>query len=490
MKVFKKIGWLFFIGLLLVVVYLAFNFVTFGSKQITAQSITPIRIDKSAVENFQKAIKIQTVSPENSIDFDSTQFDLFNTFLKESYPMVDSLLEKKVFNSYSFLYQWKGIDPSLKPIILMGHLDVVPVIEANKTDWRREPFGGEIKQDTIWGRGTLDDKVGVISIMEAVELLLKEGFKPDRSIYLSFGHDEELGGEAGAKTIARYLKEQGVRAEFVLDEGGSIVRGLIPGIKKDVALIGIAEKGSVSLDLTVKLEGGHSSMPEKETAIDVLATAIAKVKNNPFPAKITKPMKGFIEQLGPEMTFINKLAFSNQALFEPLIISTYEASTSGNALIRTTTSPTIFNSGVKENIIPLSASATINFRIIPETTVAQVKDRVKNLIADDRIKITLGSFNSEPSKVSNIDSFGYQKIHETIAEIYPDILVSPYLVIAATDSRHFEEVSENIYRFATITINPENIKSIHGLNERIPVQDFENAIRFYVQLIKNGTVKS
>ena len=487
MKLVKRIFLILGLALVILIALVLFKTFTFTSNQITGKAITPIQVRDSATVNFSNALKIKTISPENTADFDSIQFNSFASFLSKTYPLADSLLNKKIFNSYSFLYHWKGNNDNKKPIILMGHLDVVPVIEANLPDWKMDPFGGEIKNDTIWGRGTIDDKIGVIGILEAVEQLLKEGYTPSRDIYLAFGHDEEIGGEQGAIAIASYLKSKGVQAEYVLDEGGTIVQGMIPGITKDAALIGIAEKGFVTLDLSVKIEGGHSSMPEKETPIDVLATAISKLKQHPFPAKISKPLEGFIESLGPEMPFVNKMAFANASLFEPLILNIYESSNSGNALVRTTTAPTIFNSGVKENIIPLSANAKVNFRILPESTVEDVIAHVKKVIDDDRIVIKTGNFNSEPSKVSSTDSFGFTTIHKTIAEVYPEVLVSPYLVVGATDARFYGEVSDDIYRFSGIKINKNNVKSFHGLNERVAVKDYHDAIRFYSQLIKNST---
>ena len=489
MKIIKKILLLLLGAILIFVSYLVINALNFKSKQLSYEPIKVIKVNSTSKLNFSNAIKIKTVSPEKEIDFDSISFQNFERFLKNTYPLADSILEKKTFNSFSFLYKWEGVNQTVKPIILMAHLDVVPVIEENLSDWKHNPFGGAIINDTIWGRGTIDNKVAVIGIMESVELLLGDGFKPQRSIYIAFGHDEEIGGINGARTIANYLKEQGVQAEFVLDEGGSIVQGIIPDIEKEVALIGIAEKGFVSLKLTVKLEGGHSSMPEKETAIDVLSNAIVKLKKNPFPTTISPPIEEFIENLGPEMPFLNRLVFANKSIFSSVITGVYEKTSSGNALVRTTTSPTIFNSGVKDNIIPQSASATINFRIIPGETIATVVDRVNMIINDERITIKSGKFISEPSQVSSTSSFGYKTLHRTISEIYPTILVTPYLVVGGTDSRHFNEISDNIYRFSAIKINRSNIKSYHGLNERLSVHDFENSIRFYYQLIKNSTLE-
>lgn len=489
MKFARKIFFLILLIVLFLLAFLLFNTFTAKSKQIVASSIEKSTLNSNILTNFSNAIRIKTVSPENTIDFDSIQFQKFNDFLVSTYPLADSLLNHKVFNKFSHLYYWEGSESSLKPMILMGHLDVVPVIEENIPYWKQDPFEGEIVNDTLWGRGTIDDKVGVLGMMEAVEALLEGGFQPKRSMYLSLGHDEEIGGERGAKAIAAYLDKLGVKAEFILDEGGSLTSGMVPGIEKDVALIGIAEKGSVSLQLSIQIEGGHSSMPGKETAIDVLSEAIHKLKSQPFPASISPPIEGFLAYLGPEMPFVNKMAFANKGIFEKMIIGVYEGSASGNALVRTTTSPTIFNSGVKDNIIPLAAKATVNFRIMTGSSVEEVKDRVRSVIDDERIKISEGNFNTEPSKVSSTEVAGFKLVHQTIAEIYPEVLVSPYMVVGATDARHFTELSDQIYRFLPTRINKSNVKSFHGLNERIAIKDFENSIHFYTQLIRNASLE-
>ncbi|OIQ37810.1 MAG: hypothetical protein BM563_07630 [Bacteroidetes bacterium MedPE-SWsnd-G1] len=472
--------------ILLFICYLFFNLFTTNSKQIVVVPIDKIKIDEDVIKHLAQAIQIKTISTENTEAIDFSEFDKFNTFLKETYPLTDSLLDKKLFNSYSHLYLWKGSNTSLKPIVLMGHIDVVPVIEKNRKEWKEAPFKGIIKDDVIWGRGTMDDKVNVIGILEATEALLKSGFQPERSIYYAFGHDEEIGGNNGAAVMAKYLEDNDIEAEFILDEGSVITQGLIPGIDKDVALIGIAEKGSVSIQLSTKIEGGHSSMPSNETAIDVLSNAIAKLKANPFPAKLSQPLDGFIEYLGPEMGFPNNLVFANAGLFEGIITGIYEKSASGNAMVRTTTSPTIFNAGVKDNVIPQSASAMLNFRILPGETVVSVKERIETLINDDRITISEGGFNSDPSGVSNPETDSFDMLHKSIKEVYGDVLVAPTLVVAATDSKHYKNVSDNIYRFIPVHINQDNIKAIHGINERISVEDFKDVVRFYTRVLENS----
>lgn len=347
----KKLGLTLLAFILLFVGFLLVKTFTFTSRQLQVDLVEKVIIPDSAIERLQKALRIKTISFETEEDFDSTQFEVFNQFLKNQYPSIDSLLDHKVFSKYSHLYKWQGSNSQLKPIVLMGHIDVVPIASPDK--WSVDPFSGEIKDGKIWGRGTIDDKFSVIGILEAVEMLLKYNFQPERTIYLSFGHDEEVGGERGAVLIADYLKNQGVEAEFVLDEGYAITQKLIPGMEPDVAMIGIAEKGSATIEFTVDMEGGHSSQPAKETAIDVLANAISKLKANPLEATLSAPMQGFMDQLGPEMGFVNKMAFANRNIFKGMIISTYEnASGAGNALVRTTTSPTIFEGGIKENVIP------------------------------------------------------------------------------------------------------------------------------------------
>ncbi|MEL7001258.1 MAG: M20 family peptidase [Bacteroidota bacterium] len=480
----------FLLGTLVLIIllsaYLFFNYLTFSSKQINVDAVELVTIPEAAREHMSKAISIPTISPENSADFDSVAFYKFKDFIKTTYPVTDSLLEVTYVKTFSMIFKWPGSDASLKPAIIMGHHDVVPVAEENRKNWTEAPFSGDIKNGYIWGRGAIDDKINVIGNLEAVELLLAQGYTPKRTLYLCFGHDEEIGGE-GAQAIVQHLKGQKVQAEFVLDEGFAISQGLIPGIEKDVALIGTAEKGFVTLKLSVNLEGGHSSIPKKETAIDVLANAVVKLKKNPFPAQVTPPLRDFMAHAGPEMSFLQKLAFANPGIFQSMIFSTYEKQPSGNALIRTTTSPTIINAGIKENVIPYEARASVNFRTLPGTSIEEVKSRVRETIGDDRIQISESEFHSEAPKASSIESFGYQTINTTIKQVFPHVLTTPNLVVGATDSRHYYAICPDIYRFTPFYLNSESIKTFHGIDEKIPVEDFENAVRFYLQLIKNAT---
>lgn len=473
----------FFLSILLLV-FVTINTLRFSSKQSTVSLIKPEPIEAQSIKNFSNSLKIKTISHENPDLFDATEFERFNQFLYSTYPSVFQQLKHTTFNQYSHLLMWQGSDTSLKPIILMGHHDVVPIASPNQ--WNVEPFSGTVKDGIIWGRGTIDNKITVIGLLEATSYLLQQNFQPRRSIYFAFGHDEEIGGELGATSIANYLLKQGVEAEFVLDEGLAITQGIIPGLSKDAALIGIAEKGFTSLELSIELEGGHSSMPAKETAIDVIAQAVTRLKQNPLPRRVSLPMEKFMDYIGPEMQGINKVAFANPWLFKSMILDTYEKLNSGNALIRTTTSPTMFSAGIKENVIPTKASAVVNYRIIPGETIETVLEHARSVINDPRIKINKLRFNSDPSPVSSTDNLAFITLQKTIQEIYPETIIGPNLVVGATDSRHFQKVSQNLYRFMPYKINDKNIGSFHGINEQISVQDFEDAIRFYMRFIKNS----
>jgi carboxypeptidase PM20D1 len=479
-----------FLGiLLLVLVFIsvfAVNYLTFRSKQISVDQVDKFSLKDGFEDRLREAISIPTVSFENSIGMDSSAFFSFNQFLDDRYPLIDSLLKKSTLNSFSRVYKWEGQNRNLNPIILLGHLDVVPVPEENLDKWTYPPFAAKLEQGRIWGRGAIDDKNAVVGLMEAVENLLLRGVQPQRTVYLCFGHDEEISGKYGAEAIVEYLFSEDVVAEYILDEGYAITSGLIPGISKEVALIGTSEKGFATINLSVSLEGGHSSMPKPETAIDVLASAVTRVKQNPFPPRLSAPLKDFMSVAGPEMTFIQKLAFANHWFFESMIFDIYSNKSSGNALIRTTTSPTIFRAGIKENVIPYEANAMINFRILPGTTTNDVMDRVREIVDDERIQLTFSGFKSEAPKTSSIESFGYTIIEKSIKEVYENTVVAPNLVIAATDSRHYYPISQNIYRFAPFKLSEENIDTFHGINESIGVLEFEESIQFYIRLIMNS----
>ncbi len=390
-------------------------------------------------------------------------------------------MTKEKVADYSLLFKWEGKNPALKPIVLMAHQDVVPIEEATRTMWSVDPFAGEVKEDFIWGRGTADDKINLISIMEGAEKLITENFQPERTIYFAFGHDEELGGSGARGTVA-LLKSRNITADLVLDEGGIVTKDKIPGMTKPVALIGTSEKGYLSLELTAEKNGGHSSMPEAETSIDILAKALVRLRENPFDATFSESTQGFMEHVGPEMPFLQKIFFANRWLFEGVIIGIYEESGSGNAIVRTTIAPTIIQAGIKDNVIPTFARATVNFRLLPGDSSINVIKRVNKIINDERVTVKpFNSFIGEPTGVTSENSFAYKKIDKMAKKTFANTITAPFLMIGGTDSRHFSEISEGIIKFSPMT----DPIGFHGINERVSIDGYRTTLWFYEQLMRD-----
>ncbi|MCF8370958.1 MAG: M20 family peptidase [Bacteroidales bacterium] len=479
----KKILRIIFSLLLIIIAIILVRTFSLDSKQLNISPVEKIAISDEVANRLSKAIQIKTISYEDSINPQVSAFDSLHNFLVNEFPLVDSILEKEVINRFSLLYFWKGKNPDLKPAILCAHQDVVPVEEEK---WDFPPFDGIIKDGIVHGRGSLDDKLSVLGILEATEILLQEGFSPERSWYFAFGHDEELMGQEGAMQIVEYLSGKGIEAEFILDEGLVVTEGMVPGIEKPVALIGITEKGYLTVELGVEAEGGHSSMPGKENAITILSKAISRIHENAFKPQISPPVELFLDYIGPEAPFTLKMASANRWLLEPVVIGSYQATAAGNALVTTTSATTIFKSGIKENVIPTEARAVINLRLLPGVTFDAVLAHFKKSVDDERVKIEIIGFPKEASPVASLDNTGYLAIEKTIRQVFPDAIVAPSLVLATTDSRHYTPLSANIYKFLPVQLFKKDIDGIHGINEKLSVEGYKDCIRFYYRLLKNG----
>ncbi|MCV6630988.1 MAG: M20 family peptidase [Flavobacteriaceae bacterium] len=489
---FKKIllGILAIILILLAII--AFKTSSYQSKQMQTEAVELVHVNSGYAERLAKAISYKTISYTDK-EADTLVYRDFLQFMEETYPLVDSLLEKTTINEFSLVYKWPGTDPSLKPVLLMAHSDVVPIEKATLNKWEMDPFSGTIKDGYIFGRGTMDDKGNGLAIMEAITLHLQKGFQPKRTLYFSFGHDEEVGGPNGAANVAAHFKKQNIQFEYVLDEGGVFMeKGFFPGINQPAALIGIAEKGYVSLRFTAKVEeAGHSSMPPKETAIGILADAIQKIEENPFPAHLNKVTEQMFAYLGPEMAMPSKAIFANQWLFKSTIVGILADSPTSNAMVRTTVAPTILQSGVKDNVLPTEATLIANFRLIPGDTGDGVIAYLKESVNDPRVTIEPMSKRAvnNPSPISPVDSKAFACLQKTVGQVAPDRLVAPLLLVAGTDCKHFVDLSENIYRTNPIAMKKSDIPRIHGINERVPVKAYEGAIQFFYQLIANNNTE-
>jgi carboxypeptidase PM20D1 len=383
----KRIAAALLIVFAILVAVIAINTFRSPAWPVRQISVHSIPLPDSALEHFIQAIRIPTISSGETARIDTEAFRAFGRFIDRSYPLLSQMLTKFVVNQFNYIYEWEGQDTSLPPFVLMGHYDVVPVEAASNSEWKYPPFSGAIADSCIWGRGSVDDKSGVIAELESAEALLKKGFVPRRSIYLCFGHDEEISGKS-AGMEAEWFSSKNIHPELVLDEGGEITEEKIKEVKRPVAAIGVGEKGYASFELSVEKEGGHSSMPDRETAIDILVNGLAKLRSNLPPERLTPPVREFLERISSASDhFLQRAAGANLWLFHGLSIRILCSRPEGNAMIRTTLVPTVLQSGIKDNVIPSIARAVANCRILPGDNASGVQDYIRRLINDERIRI-------------------------------------------------------------------------------------------------------
>ena len=474
-KIFSILGILL---LLLIVFVLVRTFIyTKEIPHTKAAALMPLQ--QNAIEHLSSAIKIKTISTELNKPVDTTAFVAFRNFIDSTYPLIHQQLERTIIDSFSYVYHWKGSDASMKPYFFLAHSDVVPVEASSLKLWHAQPFGGEIKDSAVWGRGSFDDKGSLIAIMETVENLLQQNYKPVRDIYLCFGHDEELGGEHGAQSIVKWLKEKNLHAALALDEGGIITKENFPDLHRPIALLGVSEKGYASFELTVEQEGGHSSMPEKETAIDILSKAVVRLREEQMPVIISEPTNAMLDKIGPGLGFTTRIALANRWLFNGMLVSQFEKSKGTNATIHTTIVPTIIDAGIKDNVIPTVAKATVNSRIIPGETADDVLKFMKEKINDDRVKITKLQFGGDPGRTTSLESGEYKKAETIMYSLLDDVVPAPFLMIGATDSRYYDSVTDATIKFLP-AIDP---KGFHGIDERLSFSDFNRMINYYTRMI-------
>jgi carboxypeptidase PM20D1 len=330
-------------------------------------------------------------------------------------------------------------------------------------------------------------KVGVVGILEAVESLLRDGFRPRRTIHLAFGHDEESGGREGAARIAALLRSRGVELEYVLDEGLAITDGIVPGVSRPVALVGLAEKGKVALELIARALGGHGSIPHTPTAIGVLGAAIHELERHQPAPRIEGAALQLFQYAGPEMPIRMRTVFANMWLLGWLAERKLAASRETNALVRTTLATTMIDGGVEEDLLPTVARAVVNVRILPGDSIAGVVAHVRRIIDDSRVSVEVLEHTAfEPSIVSDVESESFATLQRTIQEVFPDVIVAPSLTLARTDARHYESLAANSYRFLPMRVTADDLERIHGTDERIAVENYEEIVRFYVRVIRNS----
>ncbi|UES44533.1 M20 family peptidase [Roseibium aggregatum] len=474
----------------------------FSSKQMKGVEQISIDVDlDGAVERLSKAVQFPTISNQDRDDFDTKAFEDYHAFLVEAYPEVHKVLKREILGDprpYSLLYTWEGKNPDLEPALFYAHQDVVPVPADSRDQWEQDPFSGAVADGYIWGRGVLDDKNQIHGILEAAEMKIKEGWRPERTIYFVFGQDEEVGGPEGARFIAETLEKRGIkRFAFVMDESAPLVPGLFPGLPDNTALIGIAQKGYVSLELAMHGVGGHSSQPPEESNIGILAKAITKLEAAQFPYRIHPALRHQYRYLGPELDEAYQPLYAAVAFgkdgemtdLEKQFVEVMAGNQVTRAMMHTTIAVSMFNAGIKDNVLPPSATAVVNFRPMPGDTPEVIIQHVKDAIGDDRITIRDISASTPATAMADPEGPGYKALEKTIRQIWGnDLVVAPFFVIGGSDSKHFQArpFAPDVFTITGIQLeNAKEFEGFHGVNERIRVDEYGKTIGFFYQMMDN-----
>jgi carboxypeptidase PM20D1 len=434
-----------------------------------------------AAKHLGAAIRFQTVSHQEASENKLEEWQKLNSWMQATYPAAHAEMAREVIADRTLIYHWQGSDAAAKPIILMAHQDVVPVTEGTEKDWLHQPFGGEIVDNAVWGRGAIDDKGSLISLFEALEALAKSGFKPKRSIWIVSGHDEEVGGY-GATASNRLLASRNIRSLFTIDEGSVIIEDA-PIIDAPAILIGVAEKGYGTLKVTAKAPGGHSSMPPKEIGTVTIAKAVIAINDRQFPSEFQAPVTTMMETFAGQKGGLQKVAFANRWLFGGLIKQRAASRPAAAAMLHTTVAPTMLQGSPKENVLPQSANAVINYRIAPWNSANDVLESAKVAVGKLPVTFEWTRPPREPSPISSSMSQGWKLVRAAAQAEAPGAIVAPYLVVAGTDGGKMSKVSEDVYRFAPIRLKSKDAAMIHGTNEHMTLPNLERVIRFYARLI-------
>jgi carboxypeptidase PM20D1 len=447
---------------------------------VSLAATVPIDRDRAA-QHLSQAVQIRTISHQRSADNEWSEWDRLHDWLRSTYPAAHAALSLQVVAGRTLIYTWRGSDPSLPAAILMAHQDVVPITPGTERDWKHAPFGGEIAEGAVWGRGSIDDKGSLVSLFEALETLAARGFTPRRTIIVVSGHDEEAGG-SGASAAAQWLHAHGVRAQFALDEGLAVITDL-PLLDRPAALIGIGEKGYATLRVTAPAKGGHSSAPPRETGVQTLARAVLEITDRAYPLEFDGPTADMIRALAPYGSRSLRMAVANEWLFRPLLVRQIAATPAGAATLHTTIAPTMLRGSPKENVLPQDATAWINYRIAPGTTAANVMERAKDATHGLDVQLAWEGAAYDPSPVSSSTSEAY-RVLAALASDDGRTPVAPGLVTATTDSRFMSAVATDVYRFQPIVASLRDFEMIHGTNEHLTLDNLGRCVEFYARLIE------
>lgn len=465
------------VALIAVLILRACAFRPRAEEQVAA---APVEFDgEKAVAHLQEMIRCKTVSYRDESLEDAAEFEKFRELLKTLYPQVHARCEYARVGRSGVLYHLKG-ESDAAPCVFMSHYDVVP---ANEDAWQKPAFDAVIEDGVLWGRGTLDTKATLLGVLESAETLLAGGFVPKNDLYFSFAGDEEVAG-VSAPAIVDELERRGVRPALVVDEGGAVVEGMFPGVKAPCALVGTGEKGMLDLEFRVRSNGGHASAPPPHTPVGVLSKACVAVENHPFPCEIAQPAAEMFDTLGRHSTFAMRLIFANLWLFKPVLNAMCKKQGGEmNALMRTTVAFTQMEGSRSSNVLPPEARMVANLRLTGSTTPDSAIEYLRGVVKDPSVELNM-IYGMNPSRFSDTSSAGWQTLKTAIAQTWAGAIVSPYLMVACSDSRHFCRISDNVFRFSAMALSPEERGTIHGNDERVPVEKVKTVVAFYLRLMQ------
>ena len=434
---------------------------------------------EEAIHALGELIKCKTVSYHDPAMEDDAEFEKLIAMLPALYPRVFDVCSFLRLPDRALLLRWPG-KKDTAPSVMMAHYDVVPVAEES---WEKPPFAAIIEDGVMWGRGTLDTKVTFNAVFSAANHLIGKGFVPENDLYFAFSGGEEINGP-GAKNIVNYFVEHGIQPALVVDEGGAVVENVFPGVKAPCGLIGIAEKGMINVQYQTRSNGGHASAPKPHTPVGILARACTKIEKKPFRAHIDGPAGRMFDTLGRHSTFLYRMIFANLWCFG-WVLDLLGKKSGGemNALMRTTVAFTQMEGSTTPNVIPPEARMVSNIRLNPHDSVNSALEYLRHTVGDEQVEITALQ-SSEPSPVSEVDCPAWNKVAEAVSETWNGCIVSPYLMVQCSDSRHYRDLSRHVYRFSAMALTAEERATIHGHNERIRLENIAKAVEFYIRLMQ------